>query len=101
MSDVSDAPEAPDESDAPDVPDVPESRPLMSRLRDAVRITPYEPPQARHRLTLRSVQPAEDLGPFSSSVDDVLQVPADLEPWTPGEGDEVPWELREERGGQG
>ena len=76
----------------------PESRTLMRRFRDAVQ-TPYVPSPPKHRMTLRSLQPAEELGPYSSSVDDVYQVPADLEPWVPGEGDEIPWELREDAPG--
>jgi hypothetical protein len=52
-------------------------------------------PSGRHAVRPLAVTNMSDFALFASVTDEVLQTPDDLEPWQPGEGDDVPWELRE------
>ncbi len=77
--------------------EAPDSRPLMSRMRDLVRGEGARTdPSGRHAIRPVAVANLSDFVMFASVTDEVLPPPHGLEPWEPGEQDEIPWELRED-----
>ena len=77
--------------------EAPESRALTRRIRNLVRGDGLrEGPSGRHVVRPVALPNLSDISLFASSTDEVFQPPDDLEPWDPGEDDEVPWELRED-----
>ena len=77
--------------------EAPDSRPLMSRMRDLVRGEGARTePSGRHAVRPVAVANLSDITLFASVTDEVLPPPDGLEPWEPGEQDEIPWELRED-----
>ena len=77
--------------------EAPDSRPLMSRMRDLMRGEGARvEPSGRHAVRPVAVANLSDFTLFASVTDEVLPPPDGLEPWEPGEQDEIPWELRED-----
>jgi hypothetical protein len=77
--------------------EVPDSRPLISRMRDLVRGEGARTtPSGRHAVRPVQVANMSDITLFASVTDEVLPPPDGLEPWDPPEGEEIPWELRED-----
>jgi hypothetical protein len=53
-------------------------------------------PSGRHAVRPLSVASVSDISLFASVTDEVLPAPDGLQPWDPAEGDDIPWELRED-----
>ena len=81
--------------------EAPDTRPLMSKMRDLVRGEGARTtPSGRHAVRPVAVANLSDISMFASVTDEVLPPPAGLEPWEPGEQDEIPWELEERPTGE-
>jgi hypothetical protein len=82
--------------------EAPDTRPLMSKMRDLVRGEGARTePSGRHAVRPMAVPNLSDLVLFASATDEVFQPPDDLDPWDPAEGEEIPWELREDESRRG
>ena len=77
--------------------ETPDTRPLMSKMRDLVRGEGARTePSGRHAVRPVALANLSDITLFASVSDEVLPAPDGLDPWDPGEHDEIPWELRED-----
>jgi hypothetical protein len=77
--------------------EAPDTRPLMSKMRDLVRGDGARTePSGRHAVRPMMVPDVGDISLFASVTDEVFRPPDNLEPWDPADGDDIPWELRDD-----
>jgi hypothetical protein len=88
-------------SDAPDAADSPPaSRPASKGIRDLIRGEGMrEQASGRHAIHPVALANLSDIALFVSATEELFRPPDDLEPWDPAEGEDVPWELRDEDDG--